>query len=129
MHVNPYANRAALRHADDFFGRTRELAEMYLLVAKNLCISLVGERRVGKTSLLFALASERKRLQFGMPPDRRFLFLNAQYLSDADEGDVVEHLLDLSSQDAGTRSRGSDRSMLRRAARELAARGERLVLM
>jgi len=45
---NPYGNRAGIRRAEDFFGRSRELTEIYSLIIQSHFVSLVGERRVGK---------------------------------------------------------------------------------
>jgi conflict system STAND superfamily ATPase len=127
--TNPYANRAALRNGEDFFGRTRELQEIYDLVVHGLCISLVGERRVGKTSLLIAAASDEKRQAFHIPQELRFLMLNAQYFSSADESDVIALLLDRCVQDLGITVDGDGRDQLRRVGQQLKASGERLVLM
>jgi AAA+ ATPase superfamily predicted ATPase len=65
--TNPYRNRGPLRRRDEFFGRRRELEEIYRAVMHGHYVSLVGERRVGKTSILYALSFEEFRLEHGVP--------------------------------------------------------------
>lgn len=56
--VNPYHQRGMIREPDDrFFGRTRELREAFSLLKTMQSVSVVGERRIGKSSFLRRLAS------------------------------------------------------------------------
>jgi hypothetical protein len=119
MTISPYTNRAALRNNDDFFGRRRELHQIYTLILKGLSISLVGERRVGKSSILFALQFEEKRREFSVPDTVVFVSINGQYFVDSEEGDVIEYLLDQTAQEAGTSTHGTTRDLLRQMGREL----------
>jgi len=56
MRVNPYAERGMIRHAERFFGRTRELEEIFSRIAAMVSVSVVGERRIGKSSLLYHIS-------------------------------------------------------------------------
>ncbi len=56
MQINPYAERGTVRDAERFFGRTRELDEILSRLATMQSISVVGERRIGKSSLLYHIA-------------------------------------------------------------------------
>ncbi len=54
--MNPYAARARMiRDPDSFFGRAVELSGLYTLLAALQSCSLVGPRRIGKSSLLYHL--------------------------------------------------------------------------
>jgi hypothetical protein len=49
---NPYFNKAAIRSADMFFGRTNLLRRFYETLSNRQSISLIGPRQIGKSSLL-----------------------------------------------------------------------------
>jgi len=55
--VNPYLNRVMLKSPDQFFGRRRELRQILSRIgtSRPQCVSIVGERRIGKSSLINAL--------------------------------------------------------------------------
>jgi eukaryotic-like serine/threonine-protein kinase len=54
MTRNPYLNRVAIKEPSQFFGRTREVARIFSRIGapRPQSISVVGERRIGKSSLL-----------------------------------------------------------------------------
>ena len=79
LDANPYLNRTAIREDRDFFGRRRELATIFSRIeAKEpQSVSVVGERRIGKSSLLRALL--RRRTAFlGRPDEFVFVYLDLQ---------------------------------------------------
>jgi hypothetical protein len=117
--LNPYANRAGIRRPEDFFGRARELGEIYSLILGGNFVSLVGERRVGKTSILNALAFESERTEFGIPGSFRFVLLDALYFKDATEQDFLEALLGKLAEEADVPNYASRRESLPRVTREL----------
>jgi serine/threonine protein kinase len=51
---NPYLHRVMLKHRDDFFGRTQEIKRIYARFNATPpgSISVVGDRKIGKSSLL-----------------------------------------------------------------------------
>ncbi len=51
---NPYLNRVAIKDPAQFYGRTREAAKIFSRIgaSRPQSISVVGERRIGKSSLL-----------------------------------------------------------------------------
>ena len=63
--INPYVSRGPVRNAEMFFGRRQELNEITAFLRGNQSISIVGPRKIGKTSLLYHLmrASTRKEYQ------------------------------------------------------------------
>jgi len=60
--INPYYNRTAIREHEFFVGRERELADIIGLVSapQPQSISIVGDRRIGKSSLMQALLRRLK---------------------------------------------------------------------
>ena len=53
---NPFFNRHRITDPAYFFGRQRELERLYSAIATHQCVSLVGERKMGKSSLLTRLS-------------------------------------------------------------------------
>src|SRR5215472_7369774 len=62
--VNPYLNRTAIKDDRGFFGRSRELATIFSRIdaGEPQSVSIVGERRIGKSSLLRAVLRRKERL-------------------------------------------------------------------
>ncbi len=49
---NPFTQRGAIRDPGQFFGRQAELNQIFSCIGKMQSVSVVGERRIGKSSLL-----------------------------------------------------------------------------
>jgi serine/threonine-protein kinase len=75
--INPYLNRTAIKDDRGFFGRNRELATMFSRIdaGEPQSVSIVGERRIGKSSLLRALL-RRKQLFLRRPDEYLFVYLD-----------------------------------------------------
>jgi predicted Ser/Thr protein kinase len=75
--INPYLNRTAIKDDRGFFGRSRELATMFSRIdaGEPQSVSIVGERRIGKSSLLRALL-RRKQLFLRRPDEYVFVYLD-----------------------------------------------------
>src|SRR5436305_14276343 len=52
---NPYIYRGMLREPDAFFGRLKELGHLYASLSGMQSSSVVGERHIGKSSLLYCV--------------------------------------------------------------------------
>lgn len=78
---NPYLNRMMIKRREDFFGRALEVKRVYarLNATPPGSVSLVGDRKIGKSSLLnyvYSPASRQKHLE---RPDRTVMvFLDLQ---------------------------------------------------
>lgn len=59
--VNPYLNRVMIQDPTQFFGRRREVSRIFSRIGapRPQSVSLVGERRIGKSSLLWHLSHEQ----------------------------------------------------------------------
>ncbi|MFQ5420994.1 MAG: hypothetical protein ACE5EY_11615 [Anaerolineae bacterium] len=54
--INPYTYRNAVRDPHMFFGRTNTLSRLFALLANGQSVSIIGDRRIGKSSLLYCAA-------------------------------------------------------------------------
>jgi hypothetical protein len=54
--LNPYAQRGMIRDQARFFGRERELGQIFSRLKTMQSVSVVGERHIGKSSLLYHIA-------------------------------------------------------------------------
>jgi transcriptional regulator with AAA-type ATPase domain len=89
MPRNPYLNRSMIRAVDQFFGRGREVGRIMARIGASSpqSVSVVGERRVGKSSLLWHLSQEEVYSRYLDEPDRYlFLLLDFQGQQRLDEG-------------------------------------------
>ena len=73
---NPYLNRVMIPSPAMFFGREAQVRRIMgrLSAERPQSVSIVGERRIGKSSLLSHLASPRTRLAL-QPDAGRYLYL------------------------------------------------------
>ena len=65
--INPYQNRKAIENPDNFFGRKKEIKRIFTLIsdaAEPQSISIVGERKIGKSSLLHFIKNEAARRKY-----------------------------------------------------------------
>jgi serine/threonine-protein kinase len=90
---NPYSDRTALTSADTFFGRTKELSDAYNRLFDGMSVALVGERRMGKSSVLSALRFPEFRSAFGVPDNWCFAYMDAQSIGHCTEEELINHLL------------------------------------
>jgi AAA+ ATPase superfamily predicted ATPase len=63
---NPYHSGKMLRDPEMFFGRVDILRHLYEIIRDRQCLALVGPRRIGKSSLLFALRSHLRAPDFDL---------------------------------------------------------------
>lgn len=66
MPRNPYLNRVAIKDPAQFFGRSREVSKIFsrITASRPQSISVVGERRIGKSSLLYYINHSQVRSRF-----------------------------------------------------------------
>lgn len=81
MPQNPYLNRVAIQDPTQFFGRTREVSKIFSRIgaSRPQSISVVGERRIGKSSLLNFINHHEVRSRYLDRPDAYvFAFIDLQ---------------------------------------------------
>ena len=78
---NPYLNRSMIRSPEAFFGRQREVARVAQRLAASppQSVAVVGDRRIGKSSILNYISHPDVAAQYLPEPERTlFLFLDFQ---------------------------------------------------
>ena len=92
---NPFYHRGAIRHTDEFYGRKAEINQILGLLRNGQSVSLIGPRRIGKSSLLLHLSRPDIRSSLNLaPPQALFVLLDCQELGGSPPEEVYEILLD-----------------------------------
>lgn len=91
---NPFFHRGAIRRSRYFYGREAETDQILGLLRNGQSVSLIGPRRIGKSSLLIHLcrADVRQKLNL-QPPKSLFVLLDCQELGGSPPKEVYETLL------------------------------------
>ena len=74
QHDNPFFNRHRITEPGFFWGREREIEALYSAIATRQCRSVVGERKLGKSSLLTHLSRPETLQTHGFDP-QQFVFI------------------------------------------------------
>lgn len=91
---NPFFHRGAIRQSDDFIGREAEIAQILGLVRNGQSVSLIGPRRIGKSSLLLQLCNPATRRRHNLDLEQAlFVLLDCQELADSPPEEAYESLL------------------------------------
>jgi DNA-binding winged helix-turn-helix (wHTH) protein len=78
---NPFFNRGAIQDAEYFYDRQRETRRALRMLAKRQCISVIGPRKIGKTSLLFHLCRPEVMREHGLDPAQHVMvYVNCEDL-------------------------------------------------
>jgi len=90
---NPYLNRVMIPHPSMFFGRNAVVKRITsrICAGRPQSVSIVGERRIGKSSLLNYLRNPQTRLLLMEDAERTIcLFIDFQQLRTIDEGQFLQ---------------------------------------
>jgi len=92
---NPFFNRHRITDPAYFFGRQRELERLYSAIATHQCVSVVGERKLGKSSVLTRLSHAPTLQSFGLNPALYvFVYFDLESMASARRDDFWMELLD-----------------------------------
>jgi class 3 adenylate cyclase len=100
MSENPFFHRGPVKSCGYFYGRTRETKRALQLLRNGQSVSIVGPRKIGKTSLLLHLMDERVLAEHGMRADGsarlRYLcvYINGETLGTLTKVDVYRTMLE-----------------------------------
>jgi len=112
MSDNPFYERGMIRDPARFFGRQRELREIFDLLRTGQNVSIIGDSKIGKSSLLYYIyTTGGDRLSV----DYTFIFLDLMRVTN--EADFYERVVEELG-DAGNTTRQFERSL----------RGRRVIL-
>lgn len=90
---NPYLNRVKIQNPHEFYGRSAELSRIYerIKAGRPQSISLVGVRRIGKSSLLSAIHHPHNRKKYlPAPQEYIFVFMDLQEKRNAEPGELLQ---------------------------------------
>ncbi len=85
MSTNPFTFGNPIKDPTRFYGRTADIRQIInrLLSSAHESTSVIGERRIGKTSLLYHLANPESSTKLGLTPDKFCLvYVDFQGLTD-----------------------------------------------
>jgi len=92
---SPYYHRGPVKDRRYFFGRISETRKILRFVAKRQSISIVGPRRIGKSSLLLHVADPSVKAEYGLSDSYAFVYIDWQGLTgELTEFDVYQSLLE-----------------------------------
>ena len=91
---NPFFHRGAIRDPAYFFGRRRETRLLLELVRNGQSVSVLGQRRIGKTSFLFYVSHPRILQAHGLDAGQYdFAYINCEGRGGLSESDFYRLLL------------------------------------
>jgi serine/threonine-protein kinase len=94
MRPNPYTHLGQpIRTFEHFYGRKRELAKVADDVRNGQCISVVGIRRIGKTSLLFQLLDSQARDTYALPKAMLCIYITCERMIRMKPGEIYAEIM------------------------------------
>jgi class 3 adenylate cyclase len=91
---NPYYHRGPIRQSKYFCDRVRETALALQMIKNGQCVSVIGPRRIGKTSFLFHLLDSAVKAENGLTPEEMLLiYLDGEMLGGLSKWDILEVML------------------------------------
>jgi hypothetical protein len=95
LNPNPFFHRGPIRDRAYFFGREYETGQALSLLGNGQSVCLVGQRRIGKTSLLFHMADPEVFRQNGLSSQEHlFVYIDCGGLSGLDPPSLYRALLE-----------------------------------
>ena len=92
---NPFFHRGPIRDPTYFFGREHEAGQALSLLGNSQSISLVGQRRIGKTSFLFHISDPEVLSQHSLSLDEHlFVYVDCGGLGGLDQPNLYRVLLE-----------------------------------
>lgn len=92
---NPFYHRGAIRRASEFYGRSDDITQILGLLRNGQSVSLIGPRRIGKSSLLIHLSRPEVRASLSLdPPHALFVMLDCQEFGGSPPEELYEALYD-----------------------------------
>lgn len=101
---NPFFHRGAIRRAEEFQGRRSEVGQILGLCRNGQSVSIVGPRRIGKSSMLLHLCRPATREEVLGPVKTVFALVDCQELGGSPPEEVYEALSTSISDAASTAS-------------------------
>ena len=94
-HDNPFFNRQRITDPTYFHGREREVEALYGAIATRQCRSVVGERKMGKSSLLTHLSCPDSLRRHGFDPEHfAFIYVDLEGMANISYAEFWPEVLD-----------------------------------
>ena len=131
---NPYFHRGPIKELRYFYGRARETARALQMVGNGQSVSVIGPRRIGKTSLLLHLADSAVQAEHGLTPEQSlFVYIDAGALSGLSRLDILRVMLQETAAQTGQETVDTpqvvDHRSFEQAVRGLVRPGQQLVYL
>ncbi|MFH1679708.1 MAG: protein kinase [Candidatus Eisenbacteria bacterium] len=133
---NPYLNRVMIKNPADFVGREREVRKIYsrLDAPQPQSISVVGDRRIGKSSLLnFIYNKKNRKRHMENHASSIFVFLDFQNIVSLDVPRFIDFLFNVFSfeMDDGSQYTKRPKTLdeLKAVVQELHEKGKRIIVL
>jgi hypothetical protein len=122
---NPYTNRAGITSSLHFVGREAQLRDIFTRIQGGQSVLLMGERRIGKSSLLHAVGFERGEwLDFKTD----FVMVDLQSLAGCNEDAFIRAFLQAIETVTGAKAPDVSRAALEWVAEAIHSSGSRLIV-
>ncbi len=96
QHSNPFFNRQRITSPTYFSGRFHAIEALYSAIATRQCRSIVGERKMGKSSLLTHLYCPNSLRQHGFDPDQyAFVYIDLEGMANITREEFWPEIFDL----------------------------------
>ena len=85
--INPYHFGRPIQDPKDFYGREQQLRATFEYISRRECVNIIGERRSGKTSLLYEILYPQVWKRYISPdPNSLYVFVSAEITPQEPEG-------------------------------------------
>ena len=96
LQTNPFFNRQRITDPNYFCGRQREVESLYSAIATRQCRSIVGERKMGKSSLLTHLSCPDTLKAHGFDPNKYvFVYVDLEGMANVSYEEFWPEVLDM----------------------------------
>src|SRR5262245_17138911 len=85
---NPYLSRGPVRDPDMLFGRRHELLEIGAFVKASQSVSIVGPRKIGKTSLIYSLVHPSNWADLRLDANNLFVYIDCEVLGEGAHAEI-----------------------------------------
>jgi hypothetical protein len=88
---NPYTSRGPLHDPKMFFGRMHDLNEVGAFLCNNQSVSIIGPRKIGKTSLLLHLMRTETMEALRIGKENLYVYNDCQAISSGEQNNILAH--------------------------------------
>lgn len=131
---NPYLGRTTITDPDDFFGRREEIENIYERIKSKVpqSVAVVGERKMGKSSLLYYIYHEKDKY-LNNPEKYIFIFIDIQGVTINSRDEFFKVLLKRLRENENLREiivedKGNDHENVKETVSKLDGDGYKLIL-